>query len=347
MPKRPSSTVAGPAAPRAASAAQTTPACAAQPAWKGFVGVPSARYSNRPPEVLPASPSAAAVVPAGRPSSEQTATVAPNTPQADVGCSPRSWKAAGAASPRRVAVSVPATIAVDNCCPLAPVCLGDRQRGRHDHRRRMHERLGVRVVVVERVAEHAVGERRLRGRGRTAPAEQLRGSAKRRPLVDAHSRASPPEPALAGGEAAAEHVQRVQLRPLDDLVGQLLEAQPRGEVGKSLGAGHASILVYPARARHRVCGWRPGRASGGERVRLRLPAALRRRQPLLRLDQRPARRRFAEHAAGRASRYTRSRLPVALVWSAACGSRSEAMREEARIKRLPRAQKLQLLGADS
>ena len=56
-------------------------------------------------------------------------------------------------------------------------------------------------------------------------------------------------------------------------------------------------------------------------------------------------RRFAEHAAGRASRYTRSRLPVALVWSAACGSRSEAMREEARIKRLPRARKLRLLDA--
>ena len=58
-------------------------------------------------------------------------------------------------------------------------------------------------------------------------------------------------------------------------------------------------------------------------------------------------RRFAEHEAGRASRYTRSRLPVALVWSAACGSRSEAMREEARIKRLPRARKLQLLDTGS
>ncbi len=54
-------------------------------------------------------------------------------------------------------------------------------------------------------------------------------------------------------------------------------------------------------------------------------------------------RRFAEHAAGRASRYTRSRLPVELVWSVQLASRSEALREEARIKRLTRAQKLQLL----
>jgi putative endonuclease len=54
-------------------------------------------------------------------------------------------------------------------------------------------------------------------------------------------------------------------------------------------------------------------------------------------------RRFAEHTAGRASRYTRSRLPVELVWSQQVASRSEALREEARIKRLTRTQKLQLL----
>ena len=58
-------------------------------------------------------------------------------------------------------------------------------------------------------------------------------------------------------------------------------------------------------------------------------------------------RRVAEHAAGRASRYTRSRLPVELVWSVQLASRSEALREEARIKRLTRAQKLQLLTGPS
>lgn len=55
-------------------------------------------------------------------------------------------------------------------------------------------------------------------------------------------------------------------------------------------------------------------------------------------------RRFAQHQAGRASRYTRARLPVEVVWSKALASRSEAMREEALIKRLSRAQKLRLAG---
>ena len=54
-------------------------------------------------------------------------------------------------------------------------------------------------------------------------------------------------------------------------------------------------------------------------------------------------RRLAQHQAGTASRYTRRRRPVVLAWSRAMASRSDAMREEARIKRLPRAAKLRLL----
>ena len=54
-------------------------------------------------------------------------------------------------------------------------------------------------------------------------------------------------------------------------------------------------------------------------------------------------RRVEEHRGGRASRYTRSRLPVELAWSRQMASRSEAMREEARIKRLSRADKLHLV----
>jgi putative endonuclease len=57
--------------------------------------------------------------------------------------------------------------------------------------------------------------------------------------------------------------------------------------------------------------------------------------------------RVATHQAGRGSRYTRSRLPVELAWSRAAGSRSEAMREEARIKALPRAEKLALLATSA
>lgn len=54
-------------------------------------------------------------------------------------------------------------------------------------------------------------------------------------------------------------------------------------------------------------------------------------------------RRVARHQAGTASRYTRARLPVELAWWSAAGSRSEAMREEMRIKSLPRERKLALL----
>ena len=43
------------------------------------------------------------------------------------------------------------------------------------------------------------------------------------------------------------------------------------------------------------------------------------------------------------ARYTRGRRPVQLVWQEACGSRSEASRREAQIKRLPRSEKLCLI----
>ena len=54
-------------------------------------------------------------------------------------------------------------------------------------------------------------------------------------------------------------------------------------------------------------------------------------------------RRVAEHAAGKASRYTRSRLPVELVWSVEVESWSAALSEERRIKRLQRPQKEALI----
>lgn len=56
-------------------------------------------------------------------------------------------------------------------------------------------------------------------------------------------------------------------------------------------------------------------------------------------------RRLAEHRAGRASRYTRSRAPVELAWSAQMASRADALREEARIKAMSRAHKLALIGS--
>ena len=58
-------------------------------------------------------------------------------------------------------------------------------------------------------------------------------------------------------------------------------------------------------------------------------------------------RRVAAHEAGRASRYTASRRPVALAVALPMPDRSAARREEARIKRLPRAAKLALVAAAS
>jgi putative endonuclease len=56
-------------------------------------------------------------------------------------------------------------------------------------------------------------------------------------------------------------------------------------------------------------------------------------------------RRVTRHQAGTASRYTASRLPVALELALPMDSRTAARREEARIKRLSRRAKLALVEA--
>jgi putative endonuclease len=50
-------------------------------------------------------------------------------------------------------------------------------------------------------------------------------------------------------------------------------------------------------------------------------------------------RRLLQHRAGQASRYTRSHLPVELVWMRRVRSWSAALRQEHRIKALRRADK--------
>ena len=55
-------------------------------------------------------------------------------------------------------------------------------------------------------------------------------------------------------------------------------------------------------------------------------------------------RRLVRHAAGKASRYTRARLPVRLVWHEPSADRGAALRREAALKRLSRAEKLALTG---
>jgi predicted GIY-YIG superfamily endonuclease len=53
-------------------------------------------------------------------------------------------------------------------------------------------------------------------------------------------------------------------------------------------------------------------------------------------------RRLRQHQAGTASRYTRTRRPVELVYTREFATRSDAMREEVRIKRLSPADKQRL-----
>ena len=54
-------------------------------------------------------------------------------------------------------------------------------------------------------------------------------------------------------------------------------------------------------------------------------------------------RRLEAHSAGRGSRYTRSRLPVVLAASFRMEDQASARREEFRIKRLTRSEKLALI----
>jgi predicted GIY-YIG superfamily endonuclease len=56
-------------------------------------------------------------------------------------------------------------------------------------------------------------------------------------------------------------------------------------------------------------------------------------------------RRLRAHGAGRASRYTRCRLPVELVYLERAATRASAQRRESAIKALSRMAKLKLIGA--
>jgi putative endonuclease len=54
-------------------------------------------------------------------------------------------------------------------------------------------------------------------------------------------------------------------------------------------------------------------------------------------------RRAAIHNSGRGAKYTRSRLPVELVFSECFPKKSEALKREAALKRLSHAEKLSLI----
>lgn len=54
-------------------------------------------------------------------------------------------------------------------------------------------------------------------------------------------------------------------------------------------------------------------------------------------------RRFKMHSEGKAARYTRTRLPLELVYHEACRSRTQALIRELSVKALPKAKKLALI----
>ena len=54
-------------------------------------------------------------------------------------------------------------------------------------------------------------------------------------------------------------------------------------------------------------------------------------------------KRLAAHNAGTASKYTRTRVPVELVFAESCADRSVASKREMEIKSLKRAEKLALI----
>jgi predicted GIY-YIG superfamily endonuclease len=56
--------------------------------------------------------------------------------------------------------------------------------------------------------------------------------------------------------------------------------------------------------------------------------------------------RAAVHNSGKGSKYTRSRLPVSLVYTESCESLSAALKRERQLKPLKRAQKEALIAGD-
>lgn len=54
-------------------------------------------------------------------------------------------------------------------------------------------------------------------------------------------------------------------------------------------------------------------------------------------------KRVGMHRAGKASKYTRARLPVKLVYTEKFAMRRDALRREYAIKQFPRAKKLKLI----
>lgn len=58
-------------------------------------------------------------------------------------------------------------------------------------------------------------------------------------------------------------------------------------------------------------------------------------------------KRFEEHKSGKGAKYTRANKPVKIIYTACFDTKSEAMKEEYRIKHLSREEKLEFLKENS
>jgi len=56
--------------------------------------------------------------------------------------------------------------------------------------------------------------------------------------------------------------------------------------------------------------------------------------------------RVITHNSGKGAKYTRGRTPVTVVYQEICKSKSEALKREAEIKRMPKDKKLELINSE-
>ena len=173
--------------------------------------------------MLPAIPNALAASATDSPRRRAAAAVAPKMPQIAVGWKPRRWNSPGVAIPIRVTISLPATIAARSSRPGAACDSAAADAA------------GTTTVLTCATESECVSSK-------SSPWQSIAfanaafgaGSPAARPITDASG--SPPSSAIAvrpsagdpepmRGEAAPEHVERVQLCRSEHLVGHRLELE--------------------------------------------------------------------------------------------------------------------------
>ncbi len=55
-------------------------------------------------------------------------------------------------------------------------------------------------------------------------------------------------------------------------------------------------------------------------------------------------KRILTHQKGKGAKYTKSRLPIVVLYSECCANKSEALQRERQIKKMTRQEKLKLIG---